>query len=187
MGNWKFKETENLSKTIFHWRWWRASKLISQAPKPCSCHEGHQVLNVHRIKAPSPLVGFQVRLLESCPQGWWQKALSEASTEPRVYSSGCHGFRSSREINGAAIGFYPVVAILIHTGVKDALATDLVGYMGSVSLVLRRAVPSTVRNACLSPGCLFLASQGGLGVMKQMSEPTMRALEAEIGISQDRY
>lgn len=44
------------------------------------------------------------------------------------------GLGSSREINGAAIGFYPVLAILIHTGVKDAPATDLRGYEGSVEL-----------------------------------------------------
>ena len=40
----------------------------------------------------------------------------------------------------------------------------------------------------LVPSRLFLGlPKLGLGVMKEMSEPTMGALEAEFGISQDRY
>lgn len=40
----------------------------------------------------------------------------------------------------------------------------------------------------LIPSRLFLGlPKLGLGVMKEMSEPTMEALEAVFGISQDRY
>lgn len=59
----------------------------------CSCHGGNQVLQGHRIKALSIWWRFQVRLLESCPQGWWQCFLSRACTEPRVCSSGFRVFQ----------------------------------------------------------------------------------------------
>lgn len=40
----------------------------------------------------------------------------------------------------------------------------------------------------LIPSRIFLGlPKLGLGVMKEMSEPTMEALEAMFGISQDRY
>lgn len=75
-----------------------------------------------------------MRLLESCPQGWWHCFLSGASTEPRLYSSGCHGFRVFQRNKWGGYRFCPVVAILTHTGVKDAPAIDLRGSMGSVEL-----------------------------------------------------
>lgn len=156
-GKLKFKETENLSKTIFHLSVGGELQTDQPSSKPCSCHEGHQVPQMFTESRRSLWWGFQVRLLESPVfRADGSGFLSEASTEPRVYSSGCHGFRVFQRTMEAAIGLSCCGYSHSHWS-QGVPATDLRIYGFCGTLVPRRVAAKASKGVTvLVPSCLFL-------------------------------
>lgn len=182
-GKLKFKETENLSKTIFHLSVGGELQTDQPSSKPC----------VHAMKdtkssmftesrcspfggvsdeAPGVLPSGLVAVLPVWGQYWAQSVFLRL-----------HGFRVFQRNKWGGYRFvllWPFSLTLESRIPQPWIWGDLWVPWNFSS----PDGPSTV----LIPNRLFLGlPKLGLGVMKEMSEPTTGALEAVFGISQDRY